>query len=198
MSRWFAMSALLLCCGCEREAASIDVDLPLRSAAINPEAAENPSWLEGGSAAQAPSPSPEGGLIEGQTEEVRQERVAQQSLPKSDHPLWTVLKTTRISENMQTGFFSASHPPAVQALSGKTVTLTGFMVPLDQEEETRHFLLSRYTPTCFFCPPGDPNDVVEIRTRKPRQSGFAFTQVRGIFSLADNGEKGLFFRLEEQ
>jgi hypothetical protein len=45
-------------------------------------------------------------------------------------------------------------------------------------------------------PPGDPNEVVEVRTINPRPAGYGMVKVTGIFSIADNGEKGLFFRLQ--
>lgn len=70
------------------------------------------------------------------------------------------------------------------------------MLPLEQESMTRHFLMSRFTPVCFFCPPGDPNEVVEVRTLKPFRAGYDRVKVTGVFSLTNNGEKGLFFRID--
>ena len=107
-----------------------------------------------------------------------------------------MLRTTRIQEDKRTGFYTAAHPPEVLALAGTTVSVTGFMLPIEQARQTNHFLVSRYAPVCFFCPLGDPNEVVEVRTRKPRPAGYDLVKVTGRFSLADNGEKGLFFRIE--
>lgn len=159
--------------------------------------AASPDWLEGQSAATAPAqPDPGPSALPGQSAEVVQERAVQQDLPKSADPLWAVLRTTKILEDRRTGLFTARHSPQVQALAGQTLTLSGFMVPIEQEEMTRHFLVSRYTPVCLFCPPGDPNEVVEVRTRKPLKASYDMVKVTGTFSLANNGEKGLFFRLE--
>jgi len=157
-----------------------------------------PDWLEGGTAVAAAAELPPGSPPPdvGPPPELRQERIAQQSLPKSGDPLWKVLRTTRITEDKRTGFYSAIHSPAVLALAGTTVSVTGFMLPIEQARETNHFLVSRRTPVCFFCPPGEPNEVVEVRTRKPRPAGYDQVKVTGRFSLADNGEKGLFFRIE--
>jgi hypothetical protein len=162
--------------------------------------AASPGWIEGDTAveaaAQLPPGAPPAPADGGNAPEIRQERKVQQSLPMSVDLLWKVLRTTRISEDKRTGFFSAVHPPAVRALAGTTVSVTGFMLPIEQARQTSHFLVSRYTPVCFFCPPGDPNEVVEVRTRKPRPAGYDRVKVTGRFSLADNGEKGLFFRIE--
>lgn len=123
------------------------------------------------------------------------ERAAQKALPQSDAPLWGVLRKTRITEDVKRGLFAASFPPEVKALSGTTVTLSGFMLPLDAKGRTKHFLLSKYTPVCFFCPPGEPNEVVEVVSEKALPVSDDMTSVTGAFSLIDNAEKGLFFRV---
>jgi len=169
------------------------------SVARAPASDASPSWLEGDTAkaaaatlpADAPAPAPD--PLAGET---RQERVVQRSLPKAGDALWRVLHTTKVSEDSRTGFYMAVHPPQVRALNGKTLAVSGFMMPIEQAPETRHFLLSRYTPVCFFCPPGEPNEVIEVRTRKPLKAGYDLVKVTGVFGLADNGEKGLFFRLD--
>jgi hypothetical protein len=163
------------------------------------QAAAAPAWLDGGTATAAAAQLPPGGKAapdDGSGAEIRHERVAQQTLPQSGDPLWKLLRTSKVREDPRTGFFSATHPAAVAALAGRTVTLSGYMLPIEQAPQTRHFLVSRYTPVCFFCPPGDPNEVVEVRTRTPRKASYDLVRVSGTFSLADNGEKGLFFRLD--
>ena len=126
-----------------------------------------------------------------------EERQAQKVLPQSRDALWTPLKTTKIGEDTKHGRFTATPPPAVKALNGQTITLTGFMMPLESQATTSHFLLSKYTPVCFFCPPGQPNEVVEVRTSKPLKAGYDRIQVTGRFALQNDGEKGLFFRLDQ-
>jgi uncharacterized protein len=126
------------------------------------------------------------------------ERVAQKALPQSDAALWGVLRKTRISEDVKRGLFSASFPDEVTALSGLTVTVTGFMLPIDAKTRTKHFLLSKYTPVCFFCPPGEPNEVVEVLANKARPVSDDLVSVTGKLTLIDNAEKGLFFRISAE
>jgi len=157
------------------------------------------SWLDGSSAQTAAAALPPGAPNAGpdpMAPEIKRERLVQQSLPQSGDPIWRVLRTTKIIEDQRTGYYIAQHSPAVRALVGKTLTIRGFMLPIEQEMQTHHFLLSRYTPVCFFCPPGDPNEVVEVRSQKALPAGYDMVTVTGTFSIADNGEKGLFFRLE--
>lgn len=123
------------------------------------------------------------------------ERQAQARLPQGRSQLWATLRTTRIGVNEAKGIFTAVHPPAVKALAGKSVALAGFMIPLDASTRGTHFLLSKYTPVCAFCPPGEPNEVVEVRTAKPVAFVTRLVNVTGTFSLQNNGEKGLFFQM---
>ncbi|MBE7218567.1 MAG: DUF3299 domain-containing protein [Caulobacteraceae bacterium] len=125
------------------------------------------------------------------------ERRAQQSLPQSHAPLWAVLRRTRVIEDDRHGLFSAAFPPEVQALQGRTVALSGFMLPLDTQARAQHFLLSRYTPVCFFCPPGAPNEVVEVTTHAGVPLTDRMLTVSGRLRLTRASDKGLFFRLDD-
>jgi hypothetical protein len=128
--------------------------------------------------------------------ELSSERAMQLNLPVAGGPVWDLLRTTRIGLNQQTMLYTAAHPPAVRAMAGKSVTLRGYMLPLEANERTAHFLISPYTPICFFHPPAEPNEVIEIRTRKPIAAGYHLVEVTGVLSLANDGEKGLFFRID--
>lgn len=123
------------------------------------------------------------------------ERSAQTQLPQARTPLWATLRLTRIRVDDARGLFSAVHPPVVKALVGKNVTLAGFVMPLDAATRGNHFLLSKYTPVCAFCPPGEPNEVVEVRTAQPIVFSARMVSVTGRFALQNNGENGLFFQM---
>ena len=124
------------------------------------------------------------------------EQAAQMGLPQSDASLWAVLRETKVSEDAKRGLYTASFPADVTALSGQTVSLTGFMLPIDSWTRSKHFLLSKYTPVCAFCPPGAPNEVVEVITPKSIPVTEAMIIVTGKFYLAHDSEKGLFFRID--
>lgn len=123
------------------------------------------------------------------------ERAAQAALPQGRSALWTTLRTTKIRADDARGIFTAQHPPAVKALVGRMVTLPGFIMPLDAATHGTHFLLSKYTPVCAFCPPGEPNEVVEVRTARPIVFSPRLVAVTGTFGLENNGDNGLFFQM---
>jgi hypothetical protein len=126
----------------------------------------------------------------------KDERQAQDALPKSHDPMWAVLGKTRIHENEKLGLFSATYPPQVKALVGRQVTISGFMLPLESSEKFKHFILSKRTPTCPFCPPGEPNEIVDVQLVKPTGWNENLVKVTGTFELMNNAELGMFFRLK--
>ena len=132
--------------------------------------------------------------VAGQVQEAG-ERAAQARLPQGRAPIWSTLRTTKIGVNEARGIFTATHPPAVRALVGKSLTLPGFIMPLDAATKGTHFLLSKYTPVCSFCPPGEPNEVVEVHTARPIVFSSKLVNVTGSFGLENNGDNGLFFQM---
>ncbi len=123
------------------------------------------------------------------------ERAAQEALPKSQSPIWAAFTKCKIGYNNQNGIFSIALTPEVKALAGTAVTINGFVLPLDGADHTKHFLLTRNTPVCMFCPPGEPNEVVEVVTPKPIVWTSKIVTVTGPLSLINNGEKGMFFKI---
>jgi hypothetical protein len=198
-------SALLVACGrsppVPQQAAQTETDAPA------PQASDG--WLEELASAQGAAPdfaqgedgaasliSEAAGQTGGYFGQPGEERAAQQKLPQATDALWRTLATTRIGEDLERGLFTARHSAEVRALAGRTLTLSCFVMPLEAEPRFRHFLLSRYTPVCDFCPPGGPNEVVEVWSERPIAPTYALMRVTGRFSLTNDGEKGLFFRLD--
>ncbi|WAC59053.1 DUF3299 domain-containing protein [Brevundimonas sp. SL130] len=129
--------------------------------------------------------------------ELASERRTQLDLPRADGPLWRKLRQTRISIDDRTQLYRAAHPASVRAIAGQTVTVRGYMLPLESTDRTAHFLISPYTPVCFFHPPAEPNEIIEVRLSRPIEAGYHLVEVTGTLELADNGEKGLFFVIND-
>ena len=90
------------------------------------------------------------------------EAMAQKLLPKVRDALWTKLMKCEVSYDGKKDVYSVRVTPEVKALDGQTVTVRGFVLPMDGSDRTKHFLVSRNTPVCMYCPPGQPNEVVEV------------------------------------
>ena len=134
-------------------------------------------------------------LAQTRSGEIASERKAQANLPQSRAPIWQTLRTTRITEDTNAGTFTAVHSPAVRALANTNVQISGFMLPLDTTPRSRHFMLAKLTPVCFFCPPGAPNEMVEVFSNAPIPITDRLVVVTGRFSLINDQNMGLFFRV---
>jgi len=124
-----------------------------------------------------------------------EERALQDTLPKSNDLLWGKFAKCRVGYSNKTGIYNISVTPEVKAMAGHTVTARGWVLPLDGSDHTKHFLLTRRTPVCMFCPPGEPNEVAEVLAPNPIVWTDKLVTVTGGLSLINNGEKGMFFRI---
>lgn len=131
------------------------------------------------------------------TSQPPEERKAQEALPKSHDRMWQVLGKTRFRYDDKKERYVVSFPDAVKALAGKPVTISGFIVPLEATEKFKHFILSKSTPTCAFCMPGEPDELVEVWLERPIAWDERMVKVTGAFELIDGRELGLFFRIKD-
>lgn len=123
------------------------------------------------------------------------ERIAQDALPKAKDALWETLYKTTVIVDKKTGTYSATFPDEVKKLNGQTLKISGFILPLENSEKFTHFLLSKRTPTCFYCPPGEPNEIIEVYTTKPIEWTGDLVTYEGQFELMENKEMGVFFQI---
>jgi hypothetical protein len=124
------------------------------------------------------------------------EAVAQKLLPRLHDKLWSELSKCTVDYDNDKGTYSIHLTPDVMALDGKTITVRGFVLPMDGSDRTRHFLLSRNTPVCMYCPPGQPNEVVEVKAAHAIPWTDKIVLVTGKLSLINDEEKALFFKIE--
>ncbi len=124
-----------------------------------------------------------------------QERQSQQDLPRSDDPIWPTLKTCRVSLDKQNGTYQLTPTPEVLAMVGKPLQVRGFVLPLDGTDQTKDFLIGVNTPVCFYHPPGDPNELMEVNATSPIAWNDKPTSVIGTFTLIQNTQMGVFFKL---
>ena len=125
------------------------------------------------------------------------ERKAQQALPQSKDPMWEKLAKTKISFDDKKGLYSATYPEEIKAIEGKPFAINGFMMPLEATETFNRFILSRRPPSCPFCPPGEPNEIIEVFTQKPTKWREEAITVSGTFGFTNQQELGMFFTLKQ-
>ena len=125
------------------------------------------------------------------------ERKAQDALPQANDDMWKTFGKCKVHLDQKNYKYSIDYTPEVKAMERKEITVSGFMLPLESTEKFKHFLLSKRTPTCPFCPPGEPNEIVEVFTKKPVTWDEGIVVVTGKFGFTSNPELGLFFQLKD-
>ena len=130
-----------------------------------------------------------------------EERAAQEQLRKSKDTLWDDFAECKISTTADIMndryLYNITYTPKVKKLEGEEITISGFMLPLEPAEKFKHFLLSRRTPTCAFCPPGQPNEIIDVWTDKPVTWNENIVKVTGKLKFMENKELGVFFQLKD-
>ena len=85
----------------------------------------------------------------------------------------------------------------ISALDQKEVKLQGFMMPLDMGEKQKRFLLVALPPSCAFCLPGGPDQLVEVVAKNPVKYGFDPIVITGKFVVLKDDPMGLYYRLTD-
>lgn len=85
----------------------------------------------------------------------------------------------------------------VEELRDKSVKLMGFMMPLDQSDAQKHFLLSPLPPSCPFCFPAGPDQLVEVFTKNPIKFAYEPVKVQGTMNLLKKDPMGMMYRIPD-
>lgn len=85
----------------------------------------------------------------------------------------------------------------VSALDSKEVRLQGFMMPLTMGDQQSHFILSAMPQSCMFCVPGGPEQLVEVKTKKPVKYTFDPVVLSGRMAVLKDDPTGIFYRLTD-
>ena len=93
--------------------------------------------------------------------------------------------------------FVAQFSSDVAALDQKQVKVQGFMVPLEMGDKQTYFILAAMPQSCAFCMPGGPEQLVEVRTRKPVKYTFEPVVLTGRLAVLKDDPTGVYYRLTD-
>lgn len=93
--------------------------------------------------------------------------------------------------------YAPQYAAAVTALDRKEVKLQGFMMPLQMGDQQSHFVLTAMPQSCAFCVPGGPEQLVEVKTKKPVAFGNDPIVLSGKLEILKDDPNGLFYRLTD-
>lgn len=135
--------------------------------------------------------------IEPASDEIAQERRLQESLPMSNDTMWDSFAACKVNLDKEEYTYSINYTPEIKAIEGTKIEISGFVLPLESTEKFTHFLISKRTPTCFYCPPGEPNEIAEVFSKTPIKWEENIIKVSGTLQFTKNPELGLFFQIKD-
>lgn len=111
---------------------------------------------------------------------------------------WKILAHAKIIMGKGNAIFpeGVNYADDVKAFDGKQVTITGYMFPLQASSGQNHFLLSAYPPSCPYCLPGGPTELIDITGQSLPFTYDPVTLTGTLHLLAGDALKeGLFYRM---
>jgi uncharacterized protein len=93
--------------------------------------------------------------------------------------------------------FHTDYSDEVKALDAQQVKLMGFIFPLEGGLEHAHFLLTAWPPSCAFCLPAGPSQMVEVYCKDPVEFSDGAILMAGKFELLHEDPSGMYYRLHD-
>ena len=93
--------------------------------------------------------------------------------------------------------FQTDYSPEIKALDGRDVKLMGFIFPLEGGLEHERFLLTAWPPSCPFCLPAGPSQMVEVFCEEPIEFTEGAILMAGRFELLEDDPSGMYYRMHD-
>jgi hypothetical protein len=113
---------------------------------------------------------------------------------------WTLLESTKeVTRTDDKGFIRSKplFPPGVQALNGKVVKVSGYMMPLQNGTLQKHFVLLAYPPDCPFHLNPSPMQFIEVKSPVGLGFDYRVKTIQGTLALGGHDEGGIFYRIAD-
>lgn len=117
-----------------------------------------------------------------------------------DNKIWKSLSTVSytIEEDESGSLYVPVFSDAAKQLEGKTVSVSGYIVPFDGMFKPQHIILSALPlSSCFFCGVGGPETVMEVFLKEPIKYTESPVTVSGKLKLNATDYEKLMYVLEE-
>jgi hypothetical protein len=107
------------------------------------------------------------------------------------------LESTREIQRRQAGtiYSRPAFSASVQALNGKRIKVSGYVMPLQNAQRQTHFVLLAYPPDCPFHLNPAPNQFIEVKTTNPVAVRSGVQTFEGQLVLGGADESGIFYML---
>ncbi|WP_353722460.1 DUF3299 domain-containing protein [Dyadobacter sp. 676] len=86
--------------------------------------------------------------------------------------------TRKLNKELSMYFLYPTFGPSVNALQGKEISIRGYMIPVD-ENDNIYVISAKPMAACFFCGGAGPESIIELQFRKRKQH-FRTDEVRTV------------------
>src|SRR5918996_404559 len=93
--------------------------------------------------------------------------------------------------------FHVDYTERVKALDGQEVRVMGFLYPLEGGLSHDHFLLTAWPPSCPFCLPAGPSQMVEVFCDEPVDFSEGAILMAGTLSVLEDDPSGMYYRMDK-
>lgn len=113
---------------------------------------------------------------------------------------WSTLETTKLNDRTdpktQIIYTKPIFPTSTKAPEGKQIKVAGWMMPLENSAQQKHWVLLGYPPGCPFHMHALPNQFIEVMASVPFPVNETKVHViTGTLQLVGQDESGIFYRL---
>lgn len=119
------------------------------------------------------------------------------TLDHSDDLRWVSFHDAKIVADDARGIYKATFSPALARMEGRPLDITGYMLPVEPTTHSAHFILTRRSTGCPFCPPNEPTEAIEVFAAAPVDYTQAPVTLQGRLHLVGQSQTGLFYRLDQ-
>ena len=117
-------------------------------------------------------------------------------LDHADDLRWVFFQDVTVKADTDKGEYVATFSPALSKMDGRDFSITGYMLSVEPTTHSPHFVLTRRSAGCPFCPPNEPTEAIEVKATMPVDYRVVPVTVSGRLKLVARSADGLFYRLE--
>lgn len=119
------------------------------------------------------------------------------TLLASDDRRWLLLQSASVAADPAKGEYRAQFSPALAKMNGQPFRLSGYMLPIETDVNSKHFIITRRSAGCPFCAPPELTEAVEVFLEVPVRYTAEPITVQGHLHLLSHSDAGLFYRVGE-
>lgn len=118
------------------------------------------------------------------------------TLEHEDDLRWVFFHDAKITADEAKGVYRAAFSPTLRKEDGLPFSITGYMLPVEAKSTSPHFVLTRRSTGCPFCPPNELTEAIDVFATKPIDYTQSPVTVSGRLHLISQSAQGLFFRMD--